>query len=67
MGEHGIYVAFDADGRHYAYVAHPDDYPDHRDDLKRDILKLKRAARRVGGHVSLVSSDEYKRAVLNAE
>lgn len=75
MAGHGIYVAFDATGRHYAYAVHPltlkgrDDRPiagvDPVEDQEREIRNMRRAAKRKGGEVRLLTSAEYERIVLN--
>lgn len=59
-----VYVAFDASGRHYAYAADPENCEDFKDEQKREIKNLRRTARRKGGKVLFLSSEEYHLVVL---
>lgn len=72
--DHGIYVAFDVDGRHFAYAKHPNAIkelpglknPDFETAEQRKTIKAYRAqARRLGGKVELLTAEEYQRRVID--
>ena len=65
----GVYVAFDADGRDYAYALHPaccaqDGFEDEQ---IREIVKMRRQAKRRGGVLRLLSAAEFDLLLKRAE
>ena len=67
----GIYVAFDASGRDYAYAVHPDACKDdgYDDEQRIEVRRMQRQARRQGGEVKLLTPEQFEalRAKHNSE
>lgn len=70
----GIYVAFDGEGRHFAYAKHPEDIreieglkdPDREARQQQAAIdSYRRQARELGGDVELLTPDEYQRRVID--
>lgn len=70
----GVYVAFDGDGKHFAYAAHPktieetpglSDPAFERKQQEACVANYRSQARRLGGKVLLLSPEEYKDQVLD--
>lgn len=57
----GIYVAFDASGRDYAYAVHLDlcKADGYDAEQRYEIRKMQRQARSIGGTVKLLTGDEF--------
>jgi hypothetical protein len=73
----GFYVAFDVDGKHFAYAVHwkmaaPTDADVDSEtrlreerEHRRIIASYRAAARRKGGHVRLLTPEEFQAIVLD--
>lgn len=62
----GVFVAFDGDGRHFAYATHWIGSGDEADQ-KATILAYAREARERGGEMRFLPLDEFRRIVLAPE
>lgn len=63
----GIFVAFDADGRHFAYARHWNDIIGFEEEQKETVAEYEQEARAKGGEIRLLTLDEYQRVVLARE
>jgi len=63
-GNHGIFVAFDAEGRHFAYAKHWLDCPGDELEQQVTVAAYISEAREKGGEVRLLSPVEFREQVL---
>lgn len=62
----GMFVAFDGDGRHFAYARHWLSCPADEDEQRRIIAEYAYHARRLGGRIRYLTRDEYRAIVASS-